>query len=229
MTERELTPAEEEQVRRLLAAARHDEALPDDVGARLDRVLGDLQAERSEAVELGAERSEAAEIQASRAERAAGDELERRRTRRRWGLGLLAAAASVVVALTVPQVLSDGGMDSMSGDAGSDGGFADAEQNGDAAGGRSAPEARASRSTDPRLRRRVREALAAHAAGTSGDEVPLACPRRPSWGPGEAVAFAFEGDDAVLLARPVRDGARRVDVFGCATGDLATWVVVPAG
>ena len=41
----DLTP-EEEQVRRLLADARHTEPMPDDVAARLDEVLADLQ-ERS--------------------------------------------------------------------------------------------------------------------------------------------------------------------------------------
>jgi hypothetical protein len=34
--------AEEEQVRRLLAETRHDEPMPDDVAARLDRVIADL-------------------------------------------------------------------------------------------------------------------------------------------------------------------------------------------
>ena len=37
-----LTPAQEEEVRRLLAEARHTEPMPPDVVARLDRVLDDL-------------------------------------------------------------------------------------------------------------------------------------------------------------------------------------------
>ena len=41
MSDPELTPTEE-QVRRLLADARHTEPMPDDVAARLDGVLADL-------------------------------------------------------------------------------------------------------------------------------------------------------------------------------------------
>ena len=44
MSDPDLTPAEE-QVRRLLADARHDEPMPADVADRLDRVLADLQGE----------------------------------------------------------------------------------------------------------------------------------------------------------------------------------------
>ena len=44
MPDPDLTPPEE-QVRRLLADARHDEPMPDDVADRLDRVLADLQDE----------------------------------------------------------------------------------------------------------------------------------------------------------------------------------------
>jgi hypothetical protein len=41
-----LTPGQSEAVRRLLAGARHDEGVPDDVAARLDATLADLFAER---------------------------------------------------------------------------------------------------------------------------------------------------------------------------------------
>ncbi|MGD9959879.1 hypothetical protein [Nocardioides sp.] len=44
--DRELTPAQEDAVRRRLAAARHTEPLPDAVAERLDRVLGSLADER---------------------------------------------------------------------------------------------------------------------------------------------------------------------------------------
>ena len=49
MSDPDLTPAEE-QVRRLLADARHDEPMPDDVAERLDRVLADLHDEAPHAV-----------------------------------------------------------------------------------------------------------------------------------------------------------------------------------
>ena len=75
MSDPDLTPSEE-QVRRLLADARHDEPMPDDVADRLDRVLADLRASARRTpppVDLGARR------------------------RRRVGRNLLVAAAAVVV------------------------------------------------------------------------------------------------------------------------------------
>ena len=46
---RELTPAQDEAVRRLLADARHDEPVPPEVAARLDDALAGLRAERAAA------------------------------------------------------------------------------------------------------------------------------------------------------------------------------------
>ena len=40
-----LTPAQDEEVRRLLAGARHDTPMPPEVVDRMDRVLDDLAAE----------------------------------------------------------------------------------------------------------------------------------------------------------------------------------------
>ena len=42
MDDDELTPDQAERVRRLLAEARHTEPMPDDVAARLDRVIAGL-------------------------------------------------------------------------------------------------------------------------------------------------------------------------------------------
>src|SRR6478609_10819271 len=79
MPDEDLTPADE-QVRRLLSDARHDEPMPDDVAARLDEVLAGLQDDRPP-VDLAAR--------------------QRRRHVRTW---VLAAAAVVVVGIGANQV-----------------------------------------------------------------------------------------------------------------------------
>lgn len=79
-------PEQEQQVRRLLADARHDEPVPEEVVARLDRVLADLANEpaRSATVVRLADR------------------------RRRAGRMLVAAAAVVVAGIGVGQVVGGG-------------------------------------------------------------------------------------------------------------------------
>ena len=80
----ELTPEQESMVRRLLADARHDEGIPDNVADRLDRVLAQLHDEHtstdSPVVELAA-----------------------RRRRRNAARLLMAAAAIVLGGVTVGQ------------------------------------------------------------------------------------------------------------------------------
>jgi hypothetical protein len=81
---------EHDDVRRLLAEARHDEPIPTDVAARLDRVLAGLSQERTEVP------AEARVIH-----------LEAHRRRRAAGL-LVAAAAIVVGGVAVAQHLPGG-------------------------------------------------------------------------------------------------------------------------
>lgn len=81
----DLTP-EEEQVRRLLADARHTEPLPDDVAARLDQVLAGLADEP-----VARPTPSVTDLDAAR----------RRRTVRTW---LVAAAAVVVAGVGLNQV-----------------------------------------------------------------------------------------------------------------------------
>lgn len=109
MPNRDLTPAEEEQVRRLLADARHRAPVPEEVAARLDDVLTRLQAERAAT------------------DGPTTDELASRRRRRRLGAGLLAAAAVVVAGVSLPQLLGSSGSDeaSTSADRVTDGGMAE--------------------------------------------------------------------------------------------------------
>ena len=90
-----LSPAQEHQVRRLLADARHTEPTPDDVVARLDRVLADLASEPDR---------EAAVVHLA----------DRRRNVGRW---LVAAAAVAVLGVGVNEVVdlagSSGGSESL--------------------------------------------------------------------------------------------------------------------
>jgi hypothetical protein len=87
----ELTPDQEAEITRLLAEARHDEALPADVAARLDGVLNDL--------------ARPALVPAAVTDLAA-----HRHRRRNAGRLLLAAAAVVVGGVAVGQVLGDSGL-----------------------------------------------------------------------------------------------------------------------
>lgn len=90
---------EQDAVRRLLAEARHDEPMPDDVRARLDHVLAGLTAERHEV----------------RSTEPVVDLAARRRRRRRTSL--LAAAAIVVAGVGIGQMVdTTGGSDSVSGE-----------------------------------------------------------------------------------------------------------------
>jgi len=86
----ELTPAQSEAVRRLLAGARHDEGIPDEVAARLEVVLADLSAERSTAV------------------RREGEVIP---LRRRWPKVLVAAAAVTAFGFGLAQLSGNGADD----------------------------------------------------------------------------------------------------------------------
>jgi hypothetical protein len=83
-----LTPAQSEAVRRLLAGARHDEGIPDDVAARLDATLADLSAE------LGAEPPAVSEA----------DVIP---LRRRWPKVLAAAAAVTLFGFGIVQYVDN--------------------------------------------------------------------------------------------------------------------------
>jgi hypothetical protein len=96
----ELTPAQSEAVRRLLAGARDDEGIPDDVAARLEAVLGDLTAERSSAPV-----SRKAEVIP---------------LRRRWPKVLVAAAAVTAFGFGIVQLVGNSANDADSAGAGAD-------------------------------------------------------------------------------------------------------------
>lgn len=111
MSDSDLTPGQSEEVRRLLAGARHSEPMPDDVALRFEETLASLSRERAETT--------SAPVSAPPIDLAA-------RRRRRIGAGLLAAAAVTVVGFSVPNLLSFSGESlssadsSAAGDAGAD-------------------------------------------------------------------------------------------------------------
>jgi hypothetical protein len=107
----ELTPEEDAAVSRLLAQARHDAAIPDDVAQRLDGVLAGLS-------HADLERPPAPPVP-DRPDQAQVVDLAAHRRRRRAAGRLLAAAAAVIVAgVGIGQVIS-GGRDDQSASGGS--------------------------------------------------------------------------------------------------------------
>ncbi|KRF20556.1 hypothetical protein ASG90_18430 [Nocardioides sp. Soil797] len=103
MTEPELTDAQQEAVRRLLASARHDEPMPADVVERLDGVLAGLTGEAG---------GDVVSLDSTRAERAATPEAPAQhgseKRSRRWPAYLLSAAAVVAIGFGVTQMIPSG-------------------------------------------------------------------------------------------------------------------------
>lgn len=227
-----MTPEQEEQVRRALAALGREgpdgsPAMPPEVAARMDDVLAGLAASRAEPDELAARR------------------------RRRWP-HVLVAAAVAVIAVTGVTVLLRGVTQPNGGE-----GSASSAARAPAAG--SAPSARGSSpgagSSSP-ARSFAEGALAVpelHSATIDRDvrrvaEAPAAAvPRRPlhtraSGSPAaggcavpdarpgdQPVAVRLDGRRAVLLLSPVQNGSRTARVYACADpGHPVTTTTVPA-
>ena len=211
----DLTPAEEAEVRRRLAEARHTAPVPPEVAARLERTLAGLVEERHTGTAEGRRtgttaenrRTGPAEAGLARAPEAAASrtgavvELAARR-RRRAGALVLAAAAVVVAGVGLGQLTggigSGGGADS--GAAGFD--------------------------------REIAESEDGVAAGGAAERLPTSAPATPSGAASEgsaavderlleAVPRIREGsvlEDVAVTARRVRDSvslARRVEGAAC--------------
>lgn len=232
MPERDLTPAQAEEVRRLLADARSTEPMPDEVADRLDRVLAGLSEERAAGAAGGTERDE-------RPER---DELAARR-RRRIGAGLLAAAAVTVVGFSVPSLMTSGGN-------GDEGVGSTAVEPGDSAASSDSADSSseelssppsAARSTAPpptvRAARFEQDVARAAVAPLGRDAEARAetawCPSRPAWGAGEQLPVVWvpqpgERERAVLVQRPVRDGERTSVLYLCGADEPVRSATLPA-
>jgi hypothetical protein len=219
--ERELTSAEEERVRRLLAEARVDAPIPEDVAARLDRVLAQLGE---------GEPGPDAHVVA----------LASRRRRKVTAL-LVAAAAVVAVGVGIGQVVpraeqSDSSPASDAGEAGA-GDADDLERAApDAAAERDAapfdlvdgvPRVRATRFADDVAR--VAELRTTKDADGSGrpsalqseaeSSAPVVCDPA-AWGRGRLQVVRYDGQAAVLAFRPPMGDAQVVDLLQCGTGEL---------
>jgi hypothetical protein len=230
----ELTPGQEETVRRLLAQARHEEPMPAEVGERLDRVLADLSLhplDRSATVvDLAARR------------------------RRRNATGLLVAAAAVIVGgFMVGQVIDVGGSDSAS-DSGADSAVArdqsaggQALRSSGAAGDAqedAAPEAATKAEplqlTSENLQRDIERQLKQGGTAANLDAAPqhlspsyaveYSCaPASPSaYGDGALFPAFYDGVPTVLALRPVTGGSQEAQVLECGTGTTVRSVTVPA-
>jgi hypothetical protein len=221
----ELTPEQEEQVRRLLTEARHDEPIPADVAERLDRVLADLP------------RAEPAEGLAPVVDLAA-------RRRRRHATALLAGAAAVIVGgFAVGQVIDVG--DPEGGNAADS--SAQEPVNRDAGGGESAlaesptsgSSAGASELAGSPMKlssKSLERDLAAQLPSAEADMSPEASQvvegfgcktSAPSaYGRGRFFPAYYDGIPAVVALRPPAGDTQRADVLECATAaELASAVI----
>lgn len=218
----------EDEVRRLLAAARHDEPTPADVVARIDAAL-------------------AAEAPSAPPAAPVVDLDARRRRRRRTGL--LAAAVVVVAGVGVGAVgigtdgLPVGGSDSAD-EAGSSaesgGGSAlDAPDAPDSGSRReeSGPSVMGARAPLPRVRTGATLGADVTRALRAADALPAGRARcAPATAGEEVLPVLADGSRAELLLGPVTDGDRAVALHPCGDGTgsgvgdapLAT-LVVPAG
>lgn len=222
MPDPDLTP-EEQEVRRLLADARHDEPLPDDVAARLDGVLADLGAETSSAPDV--------------------DLAARQRRRRTARNVLIAAAAVVVIGVGISRVDLD-----TVGDADSGSSSAESSLDDDAGGDTAAPVAPA---RGPVLRLRSEDfdqqldrlgADQGYAALTQRAEAELDAGATtlsdlaarpgwcddPAWGRGLRLAVRYDGERAVLVLRQASGGSRDADLYLCGETTPTRSTTVPA-
>lgn len=249
-----LTAAQERAVRALLASARHDEGVPDDVAARLDAQLAELTAVRRELRPRGGhvEGSVGGPVVSLAARR-----------RRRVATGLVAAAAVVAIGTGVAQVVPgplSSGDSAVSG--GSAGGSPDGES-GAGAGGE--PDAGTDLGTDSGARRRsTAQQERAATADKAGSAIPRLAPDRfvrdvrrvrdrqlldtalgdyrtqagrldaggacdsGLSGPGRRVLVDYAGTPAVLvLSRP--DGeVQAVSLVACGSGEVLRRLELPA-
>lgn len=215
----DLTPEQETRVRRLLTDVRHAEPTPEDVVARLDRVLAQLAAD--DAGDPGRLVSLAA------------------RRRRRVGSLLAAAAAVVAVGIGLGQLAGgpNGSADTASKDAGANSTL------------REGPEAASGTVREPtyafkspvRVRpdrfssdvtRIQRLAGADNTAGALGpaitdDRVAFAC-KPAAWGSGTFVPVTYGGEPAVLVLRRVTGDTQVVDLFECGSSEPLRSITLPA-
>lgn len=219
----------EEQVRRLLADARHDEPMPRDVVDRLDRVLAGLQ---------GESRRTPAPIDLSA------------RRRRRVGRNLLVAAAAVVVlGAGISQVdLSGQGDRDASSDSGGSGAESSARDS-ESGGGRllitTRPLVLSSEEFDVQVARLGTDHSLGPLSSLSQDahspqnEAPetgdgtragvRAWCDDPAWGSGKRIPVRYDGRRGVLVLRPASGEDRAADLYLCGETVATRSTTIPVG
>lgn len=231
--ERDLTPEQEAQVARLLADARSDEPIPEEVAARLDRVLAGMATEQI----AGPDQQVAPVIDIAA------------RRRRRAGALLVAAAAVVVAGVGIGQVVGpDSGDDDNAADSGGTGLEREAAEDGaapqgpgDAPMGESYLEALgkpARISTDSfaadvrRLQDRpgVRSYASSDALMDGNDlaaqRVDFSC-GPAAYGPGKLLAVRYNGLPAVLAYRPPAGDTQAVELLQCGSAEVVRSTTIP--
>lgn len=220
--DQQLTPAQDAEVRRLLADARHTTPMPADVADRMDRVLEGLAAHPVEA-------SSSAPV-TRLAER-----------RRRVVTLLVAAAAVVVVGIGLGQVIStseapeavqsegtDAGAGEQAPDAAEDRGRVTADADQPAAlvrPGRFTDDVRRLRGTVTRTEADVAPAPQADANGMSSRKAGC---EPGDWGPGVYKPVRYGRSDGFVVFRPTEGDTQVADLFLCGSDDVVRTVTLPS-
>lgn len=239
MTDRDLTPAEEERVRRLLADAGPAGPMPPEVAARLEGVLADLAV--SQPVPTGA----AAGAPDAGPATAPVVDVARRRRRRRVGSVLVAAAAVTVIGVGLPTALRGGlGTTSSDDSGGSVAQEATLDEGDTASGDRDAPGAESERAgSDPaaptdtagqapsvrsdRFRRDAVRLARAGEVSELSDTLLAECAGVEEWGEGERVPATYDGKLGALVYRAPEEGWQRVDLFLCGVTGVVRSTLLP--
>lgn len=240
MNDPELTPDQEERVRRLLSEARHTAPMPADVVARLDGVLAELSAGRAD--------GDQAHLAAAEPDTTVVSLAARRRLRQGATL-LVAAAAVTVIGVAGPSMMSQLNVPHSASDSDAGGTtseqFDSAEADGAAKGGKGGDN-EGSREPAPgdsadALRSAVRvrpEAFARSARKLAeGDAVALYaatdgfladCSGAEDWGEAEAVVPAqYAGKLGALIYRTPEADGQRVDLFLCGVDGVVRSTIIP--
>ncbi len=248
MTEDELSPETEEQVRRLLASARHTDPMPEIVAARMDEVLRGLSDERREDSLTAPEAAETVKHSPP-----VSLDAVRRRHHRRFAL-LAGAAALVVGGVVTPLVLHLG--DVVGGSSAADsaaGGSLDSNSGLERSPNKAertkkaedaAPEPPAAsdslvavplRSTHFRrdvaaLAKAPKSYLAQRdqtATDSAGRRAIAGCPDDPDLGRGRALRVTYDDEPGVLVYRRPSGTEQRVDLFLCGSTSPTRSVTLP--
>jgi hypothetical protein len=234
---------ETEAVRRLLAEARHDEPMPADVAARMDRVLADLATTPVTAPSS----APVASTEADETESVDGVITHLPVQRRRRAAGLLAAAAAIVVGgVVLAQNLPHGGSqaETAAGSASEGQSFSagDAQGGGTrspdtpaAAPSRSAPQGQQVQLRDGRVVVRSRsfpaDAFAGRRLLAGQRSQQLVQPEAPCPSPSgqdQLVPALFRRAPAVLVYHRPDGSTQVVDLLVCGTGRPIRSVTLPA-